>query len=436
MTPVGDHAAVRRTLSERAADDCGPEPRGLWYGRRPRGVAQYTGAFIWLAFIAFPAINAVTRHGTTPIHHALTLAGAAVFVVTYITLVVTWRRRASDRVLPLLFVLLVAITCALTLGDGSGWGFLFTYCAACAGLISARYGFGGVIACAALAGVTSAISGASGGNAVGWVASSLGIGMLLLVLRDLRVRNDELSEARTELARLAVAQERERFARDLHDLLGHSLSLIALKSELAGRLLPDRVHDAARELSDIETVAREALSEVRDAVSGYRRPTLDGELEGARAALSAAGVRLDVQRAELELDPENEAVLAWAVREGATNVIRHGHAHSVRVRVSGGGGGGAEVEVVDDGVGSSASNGGGSGLAGLEQRVRAVGGTFAAGDLPEGGFRVRVTVPVAARSAVEPGVPVEAPGAAAAVEPGAGVEPPAAEVEPAFLPPR
>ena len=115
--------------------------------------------------------------------------------------------------LPALFALLIALATALTLGDGYGWGFLFTYCAASAGLISPRFGFLGVVACSALAGVTSAVAGASGGQVVGWVASSAGIGMLLLVMRDLRIRNDELSRARAELARMAVAEERERFAR-------------------------------------------------------------------------------------------------------------------------------------------------------------------------------------------------------------------------------
>jgi two-component system sensor histidine kinase DesK len=370
--------------------------RGLWFGRRPRGFAQQTGALIWLAFIVFPLANAITAHGTA-VHHALVIAGAAVFVAAYIALVVIWRDRQADRVLPALFLVLVAVAGALTLGDSAGWGFLFTYCAACAGLIAPRYGFAGVILCAALAGITSAIGGANGGQVVGWVASSLGIGMLILVMRDLRIRNDQLSEARAELARMAVAEERERFARDLHDLLGHSLSLIALKTELARRLLPERPDDAARELGDVEAVAREALSEVREAVSGFRRPTLDDELEGARMALAAADIRTSVDRADATIEPGAEAVLAWAVREGVTNVIRHSHADNCTLRVTAGAAG-AAVEVTDDGAGPAAMNGhAGSGLAGLEQRARDVGGKVEAGALPGGGFRLAVTVPPAKR---------------------------------------
>jgi two-component system sensor histidine kinase DesK len=374
----------------------GSEVRGLWFSRRPRGIAQHTGAFVWLAFILFPAINAFAQHGTA-VHHALTIAGAVAFVVTYIALILIWRQRYADRALSILFALLVAFATALTIGDGGGWAFLFTYCAACVGLISRRFGFAGVAFCCVMAGVTSAVSGAAGGQIIGYVASSAGIGFLLLVMRDLRIRNEELSDARAELARFAVAEERERFARDLHDLLGHSLSLIALKTELAGRLLRDRPDEAERELSDAENVARQALSEVREAVSGYRRPTLDGELAGARMALTAAGIQLVVHPVESALDPDAEGVLAWAVREGVTNVIRHSHARSCTVSVLADPAS-AAVEVADDGVGAAVANGHrGSGLAGLEERARDLGGAVAAGPKPDGGFRLVVTVPMSPR---------------------------------------
>ena len=374
---------------------CLDDRRGLWFDGRPAGFARYTGAFIWLAFILFPAVTAFAKHGTA-LRHTLTIAGAVAFVAVYIALILLWRQRTADRLVVALFVVLVAIASALTLSDGGSWGFLFTYCAACAGLISARLGVVGVVACAVLAGVTSSIGGANGGQVIGWVASSAGIGLLILVMRDLRVRNDQLRAARAELAELAVAEERERFARDLHDLLGHSLSVIALKAELAGRLLPDRPEEAAHEVAELETVARSALTEVRDAVGGYRQPTLDGELAGARMALSAAGISADVVRAPGELDSSVEGVLAWAVREGATNVIRHSGARRCTLRVSSGSSGDAEVEVVDDGVGVAQVNGsaGGHGLVGLAERARSLGGRVEAGVRPGGGYRLAVSVPL------------------------------------------
>ena len=177
----------------------------------------------------------------------------------------------------------------------------------------------------------AAIAGASGGTVVSYTVTALGIGLLMVLMRDLRVRNEELTAARAELAQVAVAQERERFARDLHDLLGHSLSVIAIKAELARRLLPGEPDRAANEVEEVEQVARQALSEVRDAVSGYRQPTLDRELAGARMALSAAGIEAEIRPSDATLAPEVEAVLAWAVREGATNVIRHSGAHRCTV---------------------------------------------------------------------------------------------------------
>jgi two-component system sensor histidine kinase DesK len=330
---------------------------------------------------------------------------------------------------------LLSVSIALTLGDRSGWGFLFTYCAACTALLSsANFSFAGVLACSALAGVMTWLGGGGGGAAIGYATSALGIGLLMLVLRDLRQRNEELSAARAELAQLAVARERERFARDLHDLLGHSLSVIALKAELAGRLVRERPDDADREIAELEQVARTALGEVREAVSGYRQPTLDDELAGARMALAAAGIEPEVNRASLALAPEAEAVLAWAVREGATNVIRHSRATHCTITIrsdgrrawveivddgtaaeagasvslrspsgagAGGGepastgaGGGAEAPGAREaGAGISPSHAGGHGLAGLAERAQAAGGELEAASQTEAGFRLAVAVP-------------------------------------------
>jgi two-component system, NarL family, sensor histidine kinase DesK len=148
-------------------------------------------------------------------------------------------------------------------------------------------------------------------------------------------------------------------------------------------------------MGEVETVARQALREVRQAVSGYHQPTLDGELAGARMALSTAGIEADVERAAVTFAPEVEAVLAWAVREGATNVIRHSHARRCTLRISAHLGS-AAVEVVDDGPGGLAGGGGGHGLAGLAERAQALRGDVEAGPAAAGGFRLAVSVPVTA----------------------------------------
>jgi two-component system, NarL family, sensor histidine kinase DesK len=366
---------------------------GLFRRRDPAG---YIVMVVWLGFLVFPIANAIS-HKQPAAGHAAAIAAATLFVATYFAVVIGWRTAASRPRLLVLFSVTLAIAIGLTVFDRPGWGFLFTYCAACTALVlPAQRTMAGLVACCALAAGCSLLGGADNGTAVGFVASTAGVGLLMVLVRDLRVRNDELLEARAELARLAVAEERERFARDLHDLLGHSLSVIALKAELAGRLLPRRPDDAAQEIGEVESVARSALTEVREAVSGYRRPTLDGELEGARMALSAAGISAEVTRAPVTLAPEVEAVLAWSVREGATNVIRHSRARRCTVivaadLVS------ASVEVVDDGTGSNGDGrGAGNGLAGLAARAGLLRGCVDAGPRPSGGYGLRVTVPVAA----------------------------------------
>jgi two-component system, NarL family, sensor histidine kinase DesK len=423
------------------------------YGRgNTRGGIRAFPALIWLGFILFPLVDAVTTHAS-PVGKALTIAGAAVFVGSYLALVLMWRQRPWHPKAIALFGLLLGTAIALTLASGPGWGFLFTYCAAVVALFSsAQVGWLWVSGCAILAAGSSAIAGASGGAVITYAVTALGIGLLMALMRDLRVRNEELNAARAELADAAVARERERFARDLHDLLGHSLSVIALKAELAGRLLPARPEQAATEVAEVEQVARQALTEVRLAVSGYRQPTLEGELAGARMALAAAGIEADIKAPKVTLQPDVEAVLAWAVREGATNAIRHSGARECTIRVVAGLAD-ASVEVVDDGraatpgdpAGAHAGHaaqgergeggerspsaarsdqdhrGAGNGLAGLRERAEALHGHVEAGTLPGGGFRLTVSVPTSpaspapassSASASAPASPSAAPGSA------------------------
>jgi two-component system sensor histidine kinase DesK len=217
----------------------------------------------------------------------------------------------------------------------------------------------------------------------------------------------ELRLAREEIARLAVTNERLRIARDLHDLLGHNLSLIALKSELARRLLAVAPERAASEISDIEDVARTTLQEVREAVASYRQPTLASELQAAQEILAAAGIAYRYEGdagISATLPSTVEAVLSWALREGVTNVIRHSRAHQCTVRVKQGSYD-ICVEVIDNGSGTppgalpTATPAGSNGLRGLTERVTALGGHCEARpyDKSGRGFRLAVWVPLAQR---------------------------------------
>jgi two-component system sensor histidine kinase DesK len=219
------------------------------------------------------------------------------------------------------------------------------------------------------------------------------IGILMTAFGRIARANRELHETREELARLAVSEERLRIARDLHDLLGHSLSVIALKSELAGKLVEREPARAAAELDDIQAVTRTALAEVREAVQGYRRLALAEALESAQTALAAAGIDCDLADTDVTLPAEVDAVLAWAVREGTTNVIRHSHAMHCAIRVRADGDR-AALEIEDDGSAAPTVSRG-SGLSGLRERAERVRGELEAGARPEGGFRLRLTVPLA-----------------------------------------
>jgi len=193
--------------------------------------------------------------------------------------------------------------------------------------------------------------------------------------------NRALAEARSELARLAAENERSRIARDLHDLLGHSLTTITVKAELARHLGSRDIGAALREIAEVEALSRRALADVRAAVTNYRDVTLAGELASGRELLRAAGIAADFPATAEVVDSEAQELFGWVLREGLTNVARHSHARTCTVRISGN-----SVEITDDGMG--AASGCGTGLSGLRERVEAAGGTLEAGPVPPRGWRL------------------------------------------------
>ncbi len=214
-------------------------------------------------------------------------------------------------------------------------------------------------------------------------------------------RDVELRLSQEEVRRLAVTAERERIGRDLHDLLGHTLSLVAIKSELARRLIDRDPAAAARELGEIERVARLALTEVREAVTGIRATVLVGELASARLMLETADIAFVVEGSAAGLDADAEAALAMGLREAVTNVQRHARATRVQVRLATVDGR-VRLDVRDDGCGLRGAAGGvvhghaherGNGLAGMEERLVALGGTLEVVSEPGRGTEVRMQVP-------------------------------------------
>ena len=196
--------------------------------------------------------------------------------------------------------------------------------------------------------------------------------------------NRALAEARSELARLAAENERSRIARDLHDLLGHSLTTITVKAGLARRIGTSDPARALVEMGEVEALARRALADVRAAVANYREVTLAAELATGKELLRAAGVAADLPSAVDVVDDRHQELFGWVLREGLTNVVRHAHATSCAVLLST-----SSVEILDDGVGGQPLSG--DGLAGLRQRVAAAGGRVEAGPRHPNGWRLRVS---------------------------------------------
>ncbi len=190
-----------------------------------------------------------------------------------------------------------------------------------------------------------------------------------------RIRaNSKLQLAHEEIEQLAKVAERERIARDLHDVLGHTLSVVVLKSELAGRLVAGDPARARAEIADVEQIARKALSEVRDAISGYRSEGLAAEIKRAHSTLDAAGVTLVCEEQPPALPPAEETVMSLILREAVTNVVRHAQASQCVVRFITQDGKPALV-VEDNGRGGVREEG--NGLRGMRERVEALGGRFA-----------------------------------------------------------
>jgi two-component system sensor histidine kinase DesK len=343
-------------------------------------------AGLWLVFLVFPLHGGWLRRDE--LAGVVGIVATVVFAGVYLSM---WIRVSHDRQRLFGFPprreaiahlgalsVLTAVMIACLGADGVG-NFVFI-AVNCAMLLPARFTTpvaAGLVGCTPLLGPYASVV----------VLPGIVFGIVIGALAIMGMRAVSREIAHSHL-RAAAAAERNRMARDLHDILGHSLTVITVKAELAGKLLDAAPELAAAELADLERLSREALADVRRTARGFREITLPGELILARAALAAAGIEADVSGSAGQVPAGLRELFAWAVREGVTNVIRHSGARNCTIALSA-----TAAEIRDDGAGGSGEPAAdSSGLAGLADRAAAAGARVLVDDLAPG-FRLRVVRP-------------------------------------------
>ncbi|HEX5284967.1 MAG TPA: sensor histidine kinase [Bryocella sp.] len=360
------------------------------------GKALRGSALIWIAYIGFLFIDPIFE----PRPHLWlgTVVVLAVFLPLYF-----WYFASSSKKVQLWLVIAMAALGAITVPWNNGGTTFFIYAAAffpftVASIPWVLTGFAAeiLVLCAETQWIHTA------GLHVSWITVTLNSFLMLMIgggnifFAQHRRSEAKLRLANEEIEALAAVAERERIARDLHDVLGHTLSVIVLKAELAGRLLDQNGEDAVlrarREMADVESTGRVALAEVREAIGGYRSRGLASEIESARSTLAAAGVALQADATEIRsvrLNAAEETVLALALREAVTNIVRHAHARTCHLRFATQDGV-RRLIIEDDGEAAAIREG--NGLGGMRERIEALGGRFA---LEHGqGTRLELHLPV------------------------------------------
>lgn len=357
-----------------------PEPQFSY--RRPLAVVLIPGAFLF--FLAEAVVDAFR------LHSGWVSAGVVICVVVYAAtyLFAIWQGLRVSRVSRVLLVLVLTV-CPVAIAsmmNASDLTYL-TYAIVTALLLLPPVA-GTVYGVAATLAELMATNIAHG--APDWRGGLVLIVMTVAMLsvRGFARQTDELALAREEIKMLAVAEERARVARDLHDVLGHSLTTITVKAGLTRRILESSgdVERALEQVHDVERLSRLALTEIRATVSGYRKVSLPAEIAGAKAALTAAGISAELPQAVDDVPGELQEPFGYVLREGVTNVIRHSGASRCWIRL-----GQSWIEITDNGTSKSTVDSG-NGLSGLRERLAKVGGRLTAARGGEGGFVLRAEV--------------------------------------------
>lgn len=332
---------------------------------REHGWAPY----VWLVFLSFFLFQPVLGHAGEK-EWLLTIAAITVFLVLYFGLF--WVKP------PFSYAMLVCMT-ALGIGlapfnPGSSVFIIFTASFLPWVFESPRVALTALGSLIALLGLDALVFHAPVGFWATSMVVALGVGGSNIHFAERNRADRKLRMAQTEIEHLAKVAERERIARDLHDVLGHTLSLIIVKSTLAGKLLEKYPQKAKSEIRDIEKVSREAMAEIRNTLRGYSSYKLSDELQRSKSVLESAGVRLESDASEIVMTPAQESVVALIMREAVTNVVRHAQAHHCRLRVAPDNGN-CVLEIEDDGRGGFQFEV--NGMRGMRERIEALGGTLA-----------------------------------------------------------
>jgi two-component system sensor histidine kinase DesK len=341
--------------------------------------------FIWLVYSGFFFIQPVVEHFSRKQWFFQGL-GFVAFLLLYFGLFLLEKPRGLLHIggMVLLGMLFIPFN------GGASTYFIFAAAFIPFSVQTQKKAIAGLLAIVTIAGVEGLLLHISGWVLFYAAAFPLIVGGSNIFFAERNRMNRRLTKANEEIEHLAKVAERERIARDLHDVLGHTLSVIILKSELAGKLIDRSPQQAGAEIREVEQISRKALSDVRDAIRGYRSQGLIAELAQAKSTLETAGVTVHCEAAStMKLPAVQESVLSMAVREAVTNVLRHAQAHTCSVRLEQQNGN-FRLEIHDDGCGGA--NIEGNGLRGMRERVEMLGGTLSRETAS--GNRLTITLPL------------------------------------------
>lgn len=351
-------------------------------------VRWYLGAMISIFWLLKPG-HAVIESASSPVSAVIGIVLIVAFGIAFLASApLQWGLPAVGRLLVSAALMLLSLTLIPWLGleASATW----TYVGVSVGMATLRWAVTWPIV-AALGLVSLFLEVAS----VGWTEDALWLPAIIVSISfamagfaQTQATITRLRATQRQVESLAAERERGRMARDIHDILGHSLTVVTVKSELAGRLVDIDPARAKTEMAEVEALARGALADVRSTVAGVHEVNISGELAAARAALAAADIDADLPSSTDAVGSSHRELAGWIVREGVTNVLRHAEASVCRVRLDT-----HMIEISDDGVGpSSHGNPSSTGLAGLRERVESAGGRMAVGRSDLGGFNLKVTL--------------------------------------------